>query len=406
MPFRRSFFLLALTVSAAPAADWPQFLGPTRDGRSTEAVVPWTDDLKPAWSIPIGPAHSSPVVVGGVVYGFFETKGKNVDTLAAYHVKTGKKLWEQSYERDEFKPLFGYGPRGTPAVAGSGVYTLGGTGVLARWDAKTGEVKWKVDTLKQFNVENLAFGVSASPVVFDGKVFVNVGGKGAGIVAFDCETGKPVWQVTDDGMSYSSATVVGTGDAARVVFLTKNNLIAVEPKTGTVSWKVAFQDRISESATAPIANGTTLFGSSVTLGSIALDLTANPPKTLWRNRQLNCYFSTPVAVGDDLYMLNGVQKDILTQSITLRCVDGKTGQVRWAKPDIGTYHAAIIRTADDTLLMLDDGGSLRLFEANAKEYKELAKSKVCGPTWAHPALADGMVVLRDEKNLMAIEVKK
>lgn len=403
LPYRSTIaFTLAFTVHAH-AADWPQFLGPTRDGRSTETVSPWANDLKPLWSVPIGPAHSSPVVVNGVVYGFYETKGKNADTLAGFDAKTGKKLWEQSYEREEFEPPFGYGPRGTPVVDGADVFTLGGTGILARWDAKTGDVKWKVDTLKLFKVENLPFGVSGSPVVHDGKVFVNVGGKGAGLVAFDRDTGKTAWQVTDDGQSYSSPTVVGTGDAARVVFLTKQNLLAVEPKTGTVSWKVPFQDQLSESATAPIASGNTLIGSSVTLGSIALDLSATPPKQLWRKRNLNCYFSTPVAVGDDLYMLNGVLN--ISPSISLRCVDGKTGAIRWEKTGIGKYHAAIIRTADDKLLMLDDGGSLTLFKSNPKEYKQLAKAKICGPTWAHPALADGVVYLRDEKNLMAVKVK-
>lgn len=400
-----AMLLILMLAFPAFATDWPQFLGPTRDGRSTETVKPWSGELKPLWTKPIGAAHSSPVVAGGVVFAFYEPKGKNADALAAYDAKTGEPLWEKSYDRDEFKPLFGYGPRGTPVVDGGDVFTLGGTGVLARWDAKTSAVKWTVDTLKEFKVDNLAFGVSASPLVYDGKVFVNVGGKGSGLVAFDRETGKVAWQATDDGMSYSSPVVVGTGDAARVVFLTKENLIAVEPKTGTVTWKVPFKDRISESATAPIANGSVLFGSSVTLGSIALDLSVNPPKIAWRNRQLNCYFSTPVAVGDDLYMLNGVQKDILTQSINLRCVDGKTGKVRWEKADVGTYHAAIILTSNNLLLMLDDRGSLTLFEPNAREFKQLASSKVCGPTWAHPALADGVVYIRDEKNLMAIPLK-
>ncbi|MFO0937446.1 MAG: PQQ-binding-like beta-propeller repeat protein [Gemmataceae bacterium] len=395
--------LLLLGISTSSlAADWPQFLGPKRDGVSSETVSAWTGELKPLWKKPIGPAHSSPVVAKGIVYAFYELKGKNTDTLAAIDGKTGETIWEKSYERDEFEPPFGYGPRGTPVVDGADVFTLGGTGVLASWNAKTGEVNWKVDTLKQFQVENLPFGVSGSPLVYEGRVYVNVGGKGAGVVAFDRATGKTLWQTTNDGMSYSSPIVVGTGEAARIVFLTKQNLIAFHPKTGEVAWKVPYQDQLSESATAPIVVGQTLYGSSVTLGSIALDLSAPSPKTLWKKRELNCYFSTPVAVGDDLYMLNGVLN--ISPSITLRCVEGKTGKIRWEKSGIGKYHAAIIRTAGDKLLMLDDGGSLTLFEANKQEFKQLAKSKVCGPTWAHPALADGIVYLRDEKNLMAFRV--
>jgi hypothetical protein len=89
-------------------------------------------------------------------------------------------------------------------------------------------------------------------------------------------------------------------------------------------------------------------------------------------------------------------------SSTLRCVEAKTGAEKWKKAGIAKYHAALLRTGDDKLLMLDDGGNLTLIEPNPEAFKELAKSKVCGPTWAHPALADGRVYLRDEKELMCV----
>src|SRR2546423_10657233 len=122
---------LALTL---PAADWPQFLGPNRDNTTPEKVAAWKGDLAPAWKVPVGDAHSSPVVAGGVVYAFYQPKGKNADALAAFDAKTGKPLWEKSYPRPQFKPPFGEGPRGTPAVAGGNGYNLRGTRVLARWD--------------------------------------------------------------------------------------------------------------------------------------------------------------------------------------------------------------------------------------------------------------------------------
>ena len=93
----RAALLCLVCASPAIAADWPQFLGPSRDGRSSETVKPWTGNLKPLWSLPIGPAHSSPVVSQRLVIAFFETKGKNLDTLAAYDIVTGEKKWEQSY---------------------------------------------------------------------------------------------------------------------------------------------------------------------------------------------------------------------------------------------------------------------------------------------------------------------
>ena len=182
----RTLVTLALTLSAGVmhAADWPQFLGPTRDGVSTEAVAPWTAPPKVMWWQSLCEAHSSPVVAGGVVYAFFKPAGKNEDALAAFRADTGDKLWQKSYARAAFTPLFGVGPRGTPAVDGNRVYTLGNTGVLACWDAKTGDVAWKVDTLADFAAKNLFFGVSTSPIVVGDTVVVMVGGPEAGIVGF------------------------------------------------------------------------------------------------------------------------------------------------------------------------------------------------------------------------------
>ena len=399
---------LAGLVAPAWAADWPQFLGPKRDSTTDETVAAWTGAPKVLWKHKVGPAHASPVVANGIAYAFYQPGSKPADALAAYDAATGKPLWEKSYDREPFSPPFGAGPRGTPTVDGGRVFTLGGTGILACWDAKTGDVIWKVDTLKEFTAENLTFGVSASPLVFDDRVYVNVGGKGAGLVAFNRETGKPAWKATDDGASYSSPIAVGTGEKAQVVFLTKQNLLGVSPATGDVFWKVPFRDLLSESATAPLATGDLLVGSSVTLGSVALRMTEKDGKPavepLWRKKELNCYFSTPVAVGEHLYMLNGVLS--ITPSITLRCVEARTGKVLWSKENVGKYHAALVRTGDNKLLMLEDNGGLILFQPDPKGYRELARAKVCGPTWAHPAVSGGRVFLRDEKELIALEVGK
>jgi len=114
-----------------------------------------------------------------------------------------------------------------------------------------------------------------------------------------------------------------------------------------------------------------------------------------------------VVVGDYLYMINGAAS-LLNPSITLRCVELKTGKVAWEKKNIGKYHAAIVRcgpAGKERLLMLDDNGYLTLFEANPKEYIELARSKVCGETWAHPALVDGHIYLRDNAELICVPLK-
>ena len=405
--FLAAFFLtlaLALTLSAA---DWPQFLGPNRDGTTPETVEPWKGDLKPLWKKPVGESHASPVVAGGIVYAFYQPKDKNADALAAFDAKTGEMKWEKSYDRAEFKPLFGNGPRSTPVISGGKVFTFGGTGILACWDAKTGEVDWKVDTLKEFSAKNLFFGISTSPImVGQDKVVAMIGGKGAGVVAFDAKTGKTAWQATDEPASYSSPVLAGK----QLVFLTGANLLGVSA-AGEKLWEVPFKDKLNESSTTPVVIGDVVIGSSVTAGSIAEKLNEKDGKfsteQVWKNDKLTCYFSTPVVVGEHLYMVNSAGA-LLKPSIVLRCVELKTGKPLWEKTITARYHAAIVRcgpTGKERLLMLDDTGYLTLIEPDTKAYKELARSKVCGQTWAHHALVDGNVILRDDKELMCIPLK-
>ena len=401
-------WLLAITCFSAslPAfgADWPQFLGSNRDSTSPEKVPAWKAKPKEVWSKGVGEAHSSPVVAKGVVYAFYKPAKKDADMLAAFDAKTGELLWESSYDRAKFQPLFGEGPRGTPTVDGDRVYTLGNTGVLACWDiTKKGEIVWKVDTLKDFKAKNLTFGASTSPTVIGQHVVVMVGGKGAGIVGFDKATGKIAWQTTEDTPSYASPIAVGTGDKTELVFLTNSHIRSLTARDGQELWKFPFVDKLLESSTTPVKVGDLYVAGSVMSGSVGISIVDNVPKQVWKNEKLTCYFSTPVAVGEYLYMVNG-KASLTDASIILRCVEAKTGKIAWEKGNVGKYHAALVKTGDGKLLFLDDGGNLMLLEPNAKEYKELARAKVCGETWAHPALSDGKLYLRDDKKLICLQV--
>src|SRR5205823_10778238 len=140
----------------------------------------------------------------------------------------------------------------------------------------------------------------------------------------------------------------------------------------------------------PIRAGDLLLAGAVTRGSVALRLNVKDAQAMtadaaWKNSALTCYFSTPVPVGDEhVYMVTGALS--LNPTATLNCVEVKTGKVLWRREKIAKYHASLLRSGDDKLLMLEEAGGLVLLDPNPKEYKELARSKVCGETWAHPAL--------------------
>jgi len=407
MPWSRSLGALFLVSTLAAAADWPQWLGPTRDGVSPEKVAPWKEAPKVLWRQPVGEGHSSPVVADDKVFVHAKVKDKEQEELLAFDAKSGKPLWHTPYDRDKFTSPFGNGPRATPAVSGGKVYTFGVTGILSCFEAEGGKQVWQEDTLKKFKAKNLTFGVSCSPLIEGDLVLVDGGGKGASIVAFNKDKGDVAWKTGDDPASYASPIAFGQGKERQVVFLTQQGLIGLAPADGTVFWKFPLVDKLSESSTTPVRVGDLLVGSSVTYGSVGLKLESKDGKPGvsegWKNGALNCYFSTPVAVGkDQLYMVTG---NILPPAaVTLRCVDVKTGKELWNKPKVGKYHAALIRTADDKLLMLDDGGTLLLLEPSAKEYKELCRAKVAGDLWAHPALSDGKLYVRDGKELICLQL--
>ena len=410
MPRLRALLLVLFLSGTAVAGDWPGWLGPKRDSSSPEIVAPWKGDLKVLWRQPVGEGHSSPVVAGGKVYLFTKSKDKEAETLTAYDVRTGMEVWSKSYERTPFKTIFGAGPQSTPVVSDGKVYTFGATGVLSCFAAADGKDVWRVDTLKKFDGKNLFFGCATSPLVEGGLVLVNVGAPGASVVAFKKDSGDVAWKALDDKASYSSPIAAGTGKEREIIFLTAAGLRGLSPSDGKVFWEYPFVDRLNESSTTPVLLGDgLLLASSVTAGSVGLKMGvkdgAPTAEQAWKNPAVSCYFSTPVPVKGQVYMVTG-KALTRTPQADLVCVDSATGKVLWTKAKVGKYHAAMLRTGDDKLLMLDDFGNLTLFEPNEKEYRELARSKVCGATWAHPALSDGCVYIRDEKELMCIQVGK
>jgi outer membrane protein assembly factor BamB len=412
MPWMRSLAVVASLAAGASAADWPQWLGPRRDNSSTETVAPWKEAPKAVWRKTVGEGHSSPIVAAGKVFLHTKVKDKDAEEVAAYDAADGKLMWSKQYDRGPlhqgFIRQFGVGPRATPAFHNGRLYTLGVTGILACWDAKDGKQLWKVDTAKDFGPPKLGFGVSCSPLLEGDAVLINVGAKGASIVAFNGKDGKVLWKALDDPPSYSSGIAFGANKARQIVFLTGLGVVSLTTE-GKENWRVPLKDRLSESSTTPVKAGDVLLASSVTFGSMGIRLGNKDSKPTgeqaWKNPALTCYFSTPVAVGKDhVYLVTGSPPPFA--KAVLRCVEIKTGKELWKKDKVGTYHASLLRTGDDKLLMLDDFGNLSLLEPSAKEYKQLARSKVCGQTWAHPALSGGRLYLRDRGELSCLPLPK
>src|SRR5882762_388857 len=259
--------LLLLTWNHAQGEDWPQFLGPSRNGVYSGPApgLAWAKSGPPmVWKLDVGQGFSAPVVARGRVILFHRLENRAiVDSLDGL---TGRRVWSAEYPtlyRDDFG--FDGGPRGTPAVAGDRIYTFGAEGVLQALDFSTGKRVWSVDFRQKFGAEKGFFGAACSPLVEGDRVLLNVGGpSGAGVAAFDAATGKILWTATNDEAGYSAPVAATIGGLRHALFLTRNGVVDLDPANGKLRFQFPWRSRnnASVNAAAPLVIGDLLFVSA------------------------------------------------------------------------------------------------------------------------------------------------
>jgi outer membrane protein assembly factor BamB len=408
-------FVLLLAPVGAQAGDWPQWLGPKRDGSTTEKVAPWKPKKSPKvlWRVAVGQAFSAPVVAGGRVFVHSCVRDKEEEEVIALQAATGKLLWRESYARPSYQSVLGNGPRATPAVAGNRVYTIGINGVLSCFEVEKGKRLWQINLYKHFNADLPAFAVCCSPLIIGNRVIVSIGGKGRCVVALHAETGEVQWQALDDPASTSSPVLYSGGERLRaaapdVVFMTPLRLLGLDPLDGTLRWEHPMIFQPAGTSPTPIAVGDRLVASTQAHGAVAVHVGKMDDKQnaapAWQNQEMKSYFPSGVAAGDLLFLVTNVIEPLPATAIT--CLNAQTGKDLWKKEKVGYFHAGLIRTGDGKLLVLNDSGLLTLLEVDAKGWRELARAKVCGGTLINPALADGRLYARDDKELICIQLSE
>jgi outer membrane protein assembly factor BamB len=403
----RTIFIAILTATAVQGADWPQYLGPTRDGISTETGLLRTwpaDGPKVLWKMPVGTGWSAPVVAGKHVVIFHRQESDEV--LESLDPASGKSQWKQSY-RTRYVDDFGFdnGPRSTPLIADGKIFTLGADGDLSAFKLENGEKIWTRNVNKDYGVKKSYFGVGTSPMIAAGKLIINVGAKGAGVVAFDPADGKEQWKSSDDGVSYSSPVVAKIDGEDLAVFFTRKGLLAVKPADGKEVYSHYWRPRIDASvnAASPMVSGNQIFlSTSYNTGAILLEANKGELKEIWSgDKSLSCHYNTPVLLNGYLYGVDGRQEG---GSAQLRCVEWKTGKVMWKVPNFG---CTTLTVADGVMLAMAESGELVLVEPKPESYKELARAQLLDkPVRAATALSGGRLYARDPNQLICVQVGK
>lgn len=439
--FLWSFALACLLYgpAAAPAQqenhDWPTFLGPTGDSRSTETglLKAWPED-GPAilWTKRLGESYSIGSVKDGKYFQFDRIEDRAI--LTCLDAKTGAEIWRFEYPSD-YEDTYGYngGPRCSPVLDGERVYLYGAEGLLHCLDAKEGRVIWKVDTIRDFGVVQNFFGVGSTPVIEGDLLLVMVGGSppesqrlrtgqldravgnGTGIVAFEKLTGKVRYAITDELASYASLKLATIHGRRWCFAFCRGGLVGFDPATGHVDFHYPWRAKILESvnASTPVVVGDEVFISETYgPGSSLLKVKPGDYDIVWRDelrgreKAMQTHWNTPIYHEGHLYGCSGRHSG----EAELRCIDWKSGMVKWSEPRLSRCS---LLYADGRLICLAEYGQLLLLRANPEKFDVVSFARVEDgqgeplldyPCWAAPILADGRLYVRGRSHLACMEL--
>jgi outer membrane protein assembly factor BamB len=326
--------------------------------------------------------------------------GRNDDEfLACFDAGTGVEKWRLRVDANRSDNQGG-GPRSTPTLDGDLVYGLGARGVLVAARAATGESVWRKDLKKELGARVPQWGVSASPVVEGDLLLLDAGGRSdSSVAALDKKTGRTRWTAFSDKPGYSTALPVDIHGVRQVLFFTGRNLVSVTPDNGKVLWRVNWKTDWDVNAGMPIFVApdkvfvSTAYDVGAALFQVARDGDSWTTREIWRSKVMRNHFNSSILHDGHLYGFDNA---------TLKCIDAQTGEEKWAQDG---FRKGSLILADGHLIVLSEGGLLALAEATPSAYKEKARVQALkGRTWTMPSLSDGILYLRNQKELVALDL--
>jgi len=380
----------------AHAGDWPQLLGPNRNGHATDENLfeSWhKSGPRVLWKHAIGSGYAGPAVSAGKVIAFHRVSSQ--ERLEALTADTGQPLWQADYEATY---RGGYnadtGPRCVPLIHRGKVYAFGAAGVVYCVRLNDGQKIWSRNVYEQFRGDEGFFGAGSTPIAVGNHLLINVGGQNnAGIVALSLLDGSVAWTASNESASYSSPVVTRLDGRQLVLFLTRLHLVGVTPDTGKVLLRHTFGKKgLTVTAATPLVFDQHVFlTASYGIGATVVRLGPQAVEVLWENRDvMSSQYNTGIYQDGFVYGIHGRED---AADADLRCIDAKTGKVVWNKKGFGVAH---LLSADGKLLIVKGkDGQLVLARADPSGFEELSRALVLPPgSRALPALSNGRLYVR------------
>ena len=413
----------AAKAQAVGFRDMRDFLGPARNGILPKGEFTFETDWKTnppreVWRRGIGVGWSGFSVSQGRAVtleqrkneGYLSTpdkKGKipsQVEIISCYDVLTGEPLWSKAKPATkEVDPdgMGGPGPRATPVIDGNRVYTTSGGGVLDCVDLMTGAEIWSRDVLEELKAKMPTWGKSNAPLVHGNKVIATGGTGGeAMLIAYDKESGKPLWKSGTDNGSYSSPRVAVLGGQEQIISVNQESVTGHDPGSGAVLWRFDWPGN-SPKVCQPQVIGddrvlvTAAYGMNSYLLSVQKDGDGWKVDYEWESiKTLRTKFSSASVIGDYAYAIDDG---------TFSCASIEDGSKQWKDGRFGYGQQVVM--GDLIFLQEERRGEFILIRANPEKLEELARFKpLSSKTWNPPCLAGRYLLLRNDTEAVCYEL--
>ena len=400
----------AVVGAAAVAADWPQFLGPQRNGTSVETnlldTFP-TAGPKVIWRVDLGTGMSGVAVSNGTVYTSFQDDTQQY--VVALDEVTGDQKW-RSEIADAYRNPMGDGPRATPAVVDHVVYVLTGGGILAALEDASGIVRWKVNVTREPGSKPADYGMASSPLVSHGNVIVQPGTSSGTVAAYSIESGDAEWVLGSDGSGYSSPVHLNLDGIEQVVAFSAAAVMGISPISGRKLWEYPFATDYDCNIACPVQidDSSLLVSAGENHGAVVLRVTQSNGRwtveetwsSLGRRSVLRSEWQTPVLLGDHVFGLDNV--GAAGPVTNLVCVNVSTGESVWSRNRFGKSNLTL---ADGKLFLSTVKGELVIVQATTDGFRETARASVLGMTRQAPVIANGRLYLRDDKEIVCFNIR-
>jgi outer membrane protein assembly factor BamB len=411
--------LLSLCIGwTATAADWPQFLGPNRDGIAADAkglLRQWPEGgPKQLWTVEVGEGFGPAAIHGDAVL-LLDREQSQSDILRRLNFADGKEVWRYTY------PAPGRfdrnGSRTTPATDGKVVVAIGPMGEIAAVNFADGKEIWKAHLLKDWDAKRPNWAVSTSPLLYGDWVIVAPWGSKAALVAYERATGKVVWTTPnpmpppkDTNQDYSSPVPMVLDGKKMIVACGRHGFtLGVDAMTGAPLWEYRQYPHCNWHIPSPVIlpDGRIFMTGGYGAGSamFKVEKAAGGYKAvhLWANKNLGSHNAQALIYKDHIYGNSAIGNG-------LRCLT-LDGEIKWDS-------AAARKPFDMGFLMIADGlifiiqgksGDLVMVEAAPDAYKELGRAPILAgqgqkEIWAPLAYSNGKLVIRNQARMVCLDL--